>query len=192
MKAAPTLVAPRVLLRPWRDDDLPAFAAINADAQVMAHYPSTLDRAVSDALEGRIRAHFDRHGFGLWAVEIPGVVRFAGYVGLAIPTFEAPFMPSVEVGWRLAVAQWGRGYATEAAGAALDYGFDSLGLSEIVSFTVPANERSWRVMERLGMARSPADDFDYPNLPVGHKLRRHIFYRIKRIDWTARHRQSGK
>jgi RimJ/RimL family protein N-acetyltransferase len=182
----PTLATPRLRLRPWRGDDLPALAAMNADPVVMRHFPSTLDRAGSDALAGRIRAHFARHGFGMWAVEAPGVAAFVGLVGLAVPGFRAHFTPCVEVGWRLARGHWGRGYATEAARAALAFGFGRAGLDEIVAFTVPANVRSRRVMERLGMRRSPADDFDHPALPEESPLRRHVLYRLSRADWRCR------
>ena len=125
----------------------------------------------------RIEAGFAADGFGLWAVEVAGGPPFIGFVGLAVPRFEAHFTPAVEVGWRLAREHWGRGYATEAARAALDYGFGTVGLEEVVSLTVPANTRSIAVMERLGMTRDPADDFDHPRLPEGHRLRRHVLYR---------------
>src|SRR5688500_18589223 len=144
----------RLILRAWRDDDLAPFAALGADPQVMEHLPALLTRDESDALVGRIRAHFDRHGFGLWAVEAPGVADFVGFVGLSVPAFEAPFMPAVEIGWRLGSPFWGRGYALEAAQAAMHDGFGRLGLAELVSMTVPDNQRSQRVMQRLGMQRS--------------------------------------
>ena len=146
----------------------------------MEHFPAVLPRQQSDALAGHIRAQLEARRFGLWAVEIPGVAAFAGFVGLSVPAFEAHFTPCVEVGWRLAADLWGRGYATEGARAALDFGFESLVLDEIVSFTVPANLRSRRVMERLGMRRSPEDGFDHPQLPPGHRLRRHVLYRLAR------------
>lgn len=183
MTTTPTLTTERLRLRPWRDSDLDAFAALNADARVMEYLPKTLSRAESDALAARIRAHFVQHGFGLWAVEVPEVVEFAGFVGLSVPTFDAQFMPCVEVGWRLAHAHWGRGYASEAAAAALAHAFEALRLGEVVSFTVPANTRSRRLMERLGMRRHPADDFEHPALPAGHPLRSHVLYRIARDDW---------
>ncbi len=110
---------------------------------------------------------------------------FLGVTGLSRPSFEAPFTPAVEVGWRFAREAWGHGYATEAAKAAVEFGFETLGLREIVSFTVPANERSWRVMERLGMKRDPVDDFEHPRLPEGHPLRRHFLYRLRASDWRA-------
>jgi RimJ/RimL family protein N-acetyltransferase len=172
----------RLLLRRWCDGDREPFAALNADPAVMEHFPAVLSRAESDALIGRIESHFDRHGFGFWAVEVPGQADFIGFVGLSIPSFDAPFTPCVEVGWRLARAHWGQGYASEAARAALDFGFDRFGLEEIVSFTVEGNHRSRQVMQRIGMSHDPADDFDHPNLPASSPLRRHVLYRIKRPD----------
>jgi RimJ/RimL family protein N-acetyltransferase len=147
----------------------------------MEHFPAVLTGDESAAMVGRIEAHFDRHGFGLWAVEVSGRTPFIGFVGLAVPSFDAHFTPCVEVGWRLAVHAWGHGYATEAAGAALAFGFDSAGLSEIVSMTVPDNSRSRRVMERLGMMRDPADDFDHPA-----QGRRHVLYRLRASDYRRR------
>lgn len=175
----------RLLLRAWRDEDLAPFAALNADPAVMEHFPAPLTRAESDALAAKIRDALARDGFGLWAVEVPGVASFAGFVGLARPTFEAPFTPCVEVGWRLAASCWGRGYATEGARAALDVAFGELRLDEVLSFTSPANVRSRAVMERIGMTRSPADDFEHPRVPQGHPLRPHVLYRISRDLWLA-------
>jgi RimJ/RimL family protein N-acetyltransferase len=169
----------RLHLRRWRPEDLAPFAALNADPLVMEFFPSVLSARESDALAARIEADMSEHGWGLWAVEIPGVTAFAGYIGLAKPRLEAPFTPCIEIGWRLAHEHWGHGYATEGARAAVSFGFDRLKLEEIVSFTVPANARSRRVMERLGMVRNPADDFDHPGLPAGHTLRRHVLYRMK-------------
>lgn len=175
----------RLLLRRWCASDRDPFAALNADPRVAEHLPSVLSRAESDALATRIEAHFDAHGFGLWAVEVPGELSFAGFVGLSVPGFDAPFTPCVEIGWRLGADCWGRGYATEGARAALDVGFRVLGLDEIVSFTVPANLRSRRVMAKLAMTRDPADDFEHPALPAGHPLRRHVLYRLARAQWGA-------
>jgi RimJ/RimL family protein N-acetyltransferase len=166
----------RLLLRRWRDSDRPGFAALNADTRVMEHFPSVLTRADSDAAVDRIEAHFERHGFGLWAVEVPDQAPFIGFVGLAVPSFDAHFTPCVEVGWRLAADWWGRGYATEAARAVLAIGFGPLALDEIVSMTVPENKRSRRVMERLGMTHDPADDFNHPTQP---DHRRHVLYRLQ-------------
>ena len=178
-----TLRTPRLILRPWRDEDGDAFAAMFADTEVMEFMMPVQDRAAIDAIIGRVRGHFDRHGFGWWAAEVPGVAPFIGFIGLWHIPFEAHFTPAVEVGWRLARAHWGKGYATEGARAALDAGFTRLGLDEIVSMTVPANARSRRVMERIGMTRDPADDFDHPRLAADDPLRRHLLYRLSRADW---------
>jgi RimJ/RimL family protein N-acetyltransferase len=180
MSSSPTIFTHRLHLREWRDEDLPAFAALNADPRVMEFLPKLLDRAASDALAARIREKLTERGFGLWAVAVPGVADFIGFVGLSVPAFEADFTPCVEIGWRLAFEHWGRGYAAEAARAALDYGFGRLALDEILSFTVPANLRSRGVMERIGMTRTTDDDFDHPALPDGHPLRAHVLYRAVR------------
>jgi RimJ/RimL family protein N-acetyltransferase len=192
-----TISTERLRLRLWRDEDLAPFAALNADPRVMEHFPKTLDRAESDEFAARIRTGLAERGFGLWAVEVPGRAEFIGYVGLKEWTFEAPFTPCIEIGWRLAFEHWGKGFASEAAGAVLAHAFGPLGLSEVVSFTVPANRRSRAVMERLGMRRSPEDDFEHPLLPEGHALRPHVFYRLARNDWAgapprcARSRPAG-
>jgi len=180
----PTLRAERLLLRPWREEDLRPFAAMNADPRVMEFFPALLTREESDALAARCQTRLVERGFGLWAVEIPGVAPFAGCVGLAVPGFVAPFTPCVEVGWRLAHAHWGNGYATEAARAAVAFGFDTLRLDEILAFTVPSNRASRRVMEKLGMTRDPGADFDHPGVPEGHPLRRHVLYRLAREAWA--------
>jgi len=175
-----SLTTDRLLLRRWRPGDRQPFATLNADARVMEYFPRVLSQEESDAFASRIDEHFDRHGFGLWAVEIPGVVDFAGFVGLSVPRFVAPFTPCVEIGWRLAADFWGRGLATEGAQAVVEYAFGVLGLESLVSFTVPANVRSIRVMEKIGMTRNPSEDFDHPNLPEGHPLRRHVLHRLRR------------
>jgi len=174
------LETPRLRLRGWQPDDRAPFGALNADPRVVEFLPGPLTREQSDVVADRIEAHFAEHGFGWWAVEIPGVAPFAGFIGLARPRFTAHFTPCIEIGWRLAAEHWGRGYATEGAHAALEFGFTRLGLDEIVSLTVPANTRSRRVMEKLGLKHNPVDDFDHPLLPEGHRLRRHVLYRIKR------------
>jgi RimJ/RimL family protein N-acetyltransferase len=133
----------------------------------------------------RIQEHFSQHNFGLWAIEVPDVARFIGFTGLAVPRFTAHFMPCVEVGWRLAFEHWGRGYATEAARLALDHGFATLALSEVVSFTAVANRRSRAVMERLGMRSNPIENFDHPALPEGHPLRKHVLYRLGRTSYCG-------
>ena len=179
--AAPVLRGERVLLRGWRADDLAPFAALNADPRVMEHYPATLTRAESDAfVRDRALPAFAHRGFGPWAVEVPGVAPFIGYVGLLAPTFEARFTPCVEIGWRLAFPAWGHGYATEAARVAVAFGFREGGLDEIVSFAVPANRRSIAVMQRLGMSYD--GEFEHPRLPLGHRLRTHVLYRLSRLD----------
>jgi RimJ/RimL family protein N-acetyltransferase len=181
----PTLTTPRLRLRLWQDEDSVPFAAMNADPRVREYYPSVLTPAESDAAMGRIRAHFERHGFGNWALELcdhPGLI---GYAGIAYPSFDAPSGPCVEIGWRLAFAHWGRGYATEAAEAVLGAAFEAIGLEEIVSFAAVGNLRSRRVMEKIGMSHDPADDFDHPSL-IGHHLSRHVLYRLRRTDWQMR------
>jgi RimJ/RimL family protein N-acetyltransferase len=178
MHQPPELRTERLLLRRWRPEDRPLFARLNSDPRVVEYLAGALSRQESDALADRIEAHFERHGFGLWAVEVPGITSFAGFIGLAIPRFEAHFTPCVEIGWRLDATHWNRGYATEGARAALQFGFGSLQLAEIVSFTTESNVRSRRVMKKLGMTRSPREDFDHPGLPAGHPLRRHVLYRL--------------
>jgi RimJ/RimL family protein N-acetyltransferase len=163
----------RLVLRQWRDEDRAPFAALNADPIVMEHFPSTMTREASDAfVDFNIAAIADR-GWGLWAVEADG--EFIGFVGLNEPRFR----PGVEIGWRLARRAWGHGYATEAARAVLAFAFDELGLAEVISFTSTTNVRSQRVMERIGMTRDPADDFDHPNV-TDERLRRHVLYRVAR------------
>ncbi|HKA92653.1 MAG TPA: GNAT family N-acetyltransferase [Acidimicrobiia bacterium] len=176
------LRTPRLLLRRWRREDREPFAMLNADAVVMEHFPAPLSRDESDDLADRIEGGLEERGWGLWAVEAPGKAAFVGFVGLNPATFPAPFTPAVEVGWRLAREHWGHGFATEDARAAIDFGFDTLALDEIVSFTVPANTRSRRVMDRLGMHHDPADDFDNPIVPPGDPLRLHVLYRLERAD----------
>lgn len=173
----PLLCTARLLLRPWRDADLPIFAALNADPEVRRWFPGPLTREQSDAQAARCQEHIAAHGFGFWAVEVPGVAPFVGFVGLKHVTFAAPFTPAVEAGWRLSREHWGRGYATEAARAALAHGFGPLGLAEIVAFAVPGNLASRRVMERIGMQHDLGSDFDYPGLPEGDPLRRTVLYR---------------
>jgi RimJ/RimL family protein N-acetyltransferase len=169
----------RLVLRRWRPSDRAPFAALNADPEVMEHFPGPMTREESDAFVDRMEAYWREHGYGRFAVEVPGEAGCIGFVGITVP----PFMPQDEIGWRLARPFWGRGYATEAARAVLADAFDRLGRNEIVSFTVPANVRSTRVMERLGMTHDPADDFDHPMFPPGHRLRLHVLYRLDREHW---------
>lgn len=159
---------------------------MNADPRVVEFLPKILTRGESDILAELIRGHFDMHGFGVWAVEVPEVAPFVGFVGLGIPAWEAPFTPCVEVAWRIAHADWGKGYATEGAEAALAFGFGKLGITEILSWTVPANRRSRRVMEKIGMTHDERGDFEHPRLPEGHALRRHVVYRLSKRNWASR------
>ena len=182
----------RLLLRRWRAEDHAPFAALNGDPAVREHLQGTNSAADASAFIERIEAHWEAHGWGLWAVEVPDRAPFVGFVGL----WPADFVtgePMVEVGWRLAREHWGHGYASEAAQAALRVGFEHLGLDEIVSFTVPQNVRSIAVMERIGLLRDASRDFDHPRLdPVAYPhLVRHVFYGIDRARWNenAVHRQ---
>jgi ribosomal-protein-alanine N-acetyltransferase len=174
----------RLWLRQWRDDDWAPFAALNADPEVMRHFPSTLDEHESNAFAYRNAALLEVHGYGLWAVEQAASGEFLGMVGLNQPLWDARFTPCTEVGWRFARSAWGHGYATEAARAALAVAFGPLGLDEVVSFTTVANTRSRAVMERLGMARDAAEDFDHPRLDADSPVRRHVLYRLRRPDWS--------
>jgi len=176
------LATERLVLRRWQDSDREPFARMNADPRVMEFFPTALSRAESDAMVERIEAHFAEYGFGLWATELKDSKEFIGYIGLAVPRFEAAFTPCVEIGWRLATEHWGGGLATEGARAVVECAFGVLGLQELVSFTTGANLRSRRVMEKLGMIRNQDEDFDHPSLPEGHRLRRHVLYRLKRED----------
>jgi RimJ/RimL family protein N-acetyltransferase len=170
----------RLLLRRWRAEDLAPFAALNADPEVMTHMPSVLTRDESDALVDAAEAHHDAHGFGLWAVVAPeGLV---GTCGLQVPPAGVPAGAPVEVGWRLARAAWGRGYATEAGTASLHQAFEVLGLPAVAAFTAAANERSQAVMRRLGLPR--VGEFDHAALPEGHRLRRHVLHRVERDAWV--------
>jgi 3-dehydroquinate dehydratase/shikimate dehydrogenase len=173
----------RLILRPWREEDLEPFAKMNADPRVMECFPSTLNREESDALAKRMSNQLNEQGWGRWAVSVPGVAEFIGFIGLAVPPFNAHFMPAVEVGWRLAHEHWGKGYATEGALASLEYGFETLQLKEIVSFTTIHNQRSIAVMKKIGMHHDSADDFDHPMLPADHKLLRHVLYRMSSTEW---------
>lgn len=175
---AQTLTTDRLLLRCWCDSDREPFARMNADPLVMRFMPSLLTREESYTLVDRIQDHFDEHGYGPFAVEFKG--EFIGYTGLWTPTFEAHFTPCVEIGWRLAAPFWNQGFATEAARRVIEHTWAELPLTEIVSFTVPANLASRRVMEKLGMSHNEADDFDHPRLAAGHPLRRHVLYRLKK------------
>lgn len=174
----PELRTERLLMRGWTPGDRIALAAINADPRVMEFLGPVLTAEQNDVLVDRIEARLVRQGFGFWAVELVDAATLIGFVGLNVPDFDAPFMPATEIGWRLGADYWGHGYASEAARAALRFGFDVAGLDEIVAFTTERNVRSRRVMERLGMTRDPRDDFEHPRVPTGSPLRPHVLYRI--------------
>lgn len=176
----------RLVLRDWRDEDIPAFAALNADPEVGEFILGPLDQAKSDALAARIRAGIAERGWGLWAVEIVGGDPFIGFTGITPINFEATFAPATEIGWRLARSAWGHGYATEAASAVLAHAFNELGFQSLVAITGTINRRSRRVMERIGMRYDPADDFDHPLVPPDHPIFPHVLYRIGSSDWRGR------
>jgi RimJ/RimL family protein N-acetyltransferase len=175
----------RLILRRWMAKDIEPFAAINADPEVMRHFPSTLTLDQTKSFVAAVEAHFENEGFGLWATDLVETGEMIGFVGLSIPRFEAHFTPCVEIGWRLAHKHWGCGYAPEAAHEVLNDAFNRLKLEEIVSLTATVNSNSMRVMEKIGMKRDPADDFDHPRLDEGHHLRRHVLYRINASDFAT-------
>lgn len=181
----------RLILRRWRATDRADFAALNADPEVMRHFPKPLSRTDSDAMLARLQDHFAAFGYSFGAAERKSDGALVGMVGLARVEFEAPVSPCVEVGWRLARAHWGQGYATEAARAWLAHGFEALALREIVAFVVPANGPSQAVMARLGMRRDPDRDFEHPALPDGHALRPHWLFALDHAVWRARTLSHG-
>lgn len=181
MNAAVRIETYRLILRPWRDDDRSAFAALNADPAVAEWLGGPLDRAASDAMVDRINGHIAEHGFGFWAAERKADGVLVGMIGLGVVKPEAlPVGPAVEMGWRLAQHAWGGGYATEGAEAALAWGFANLDVAEIIAFTGRTNLRSQAVMRRLGMRPDPSRDFDHPRLAEDHPLRRHVVFAIQR------------
>ena len=168
----------RLILRRWKESDRAPFAEINADAKVMEYFPATLNRQESDELVDRIENHFENHGFGLYAVELKADRSLIGFIGLHVATFQAHFTPAVEIGWRLGTPFWNKGYATEGSREVIRFAFEHLRLDALVSFTVPENVASRRVMEKLGMTCDAKDDFEHPRLPEGHRLRYHVLYRL--------------
>lgn len=169
---------PRLVLRDWEEEDLMPFASLNQDHKVLEFLPGALTVEESAAWINKLKEDCKEHGFGLWAATLK-TGEFIGYIGLNVPAFKANFTPCIEIGWRLAPLYWGQGLAAEGARAALRYAFDELKLAEVVSFTVPENKRSIRVMEKIGMQRDLSGDFNHPKLPLDHPLSRHILYRIK-------------
>jgi RimJ/RimL family protein N-acetyltransferase len=188
---ATVLRTERLVLRGWRPEDRDPYAALNADPEVMEHFVGVLDRATSDAEADRFAADLDRDGWGHWVVTRPADDRLIGFTGLDVVDFPQSWTPATEIGWRFARGAWGHGYATEAARAVLGFAFGTLALDEVVSFTATTNLRSQRVMERIGMRRDPANDFDHPRVPVGHRLRRHVLYRLDRATWQERPVSAG-
>jgi 3-dehydroquinate dehydratase/shikimate dehydrogenase len=180
----------RLILRDWKDSDLEAFAKMNADSQVMEYFPSILSREQSDSMLKKMHSLIQKNGYGFWALSLIKTGEFLGFVGLNEVTFSSHFTPAIEIGWRLSFEHWGKGYATEAATASLAYGFETLNLPEIVSFTTTLNMRSRHVMEKIGMHHNEADDFDHPKLEPGHPLRRHVLYRIGQNDWLKSIKKS--
>ena len=182
--SAPTLKTERLTLRSWDETDLAPFAEMSADSDVMRYFEFTMTRDESDAYVAELQDRFRKWGFGYWVIEAPGE-KFAGFVGLSRPKIEAHFTPAIEIGWRLAKAHWGKGYATEGARAALKFGFDEVGADEIVSMASILNRPSLAVMERIGMNRDPVDDFQYPSDALSPELRPCALYRLRRSDWCA-------
>ena len=178
-----TIKTERLILRPWREEDLQPFARLNADPRVMEYFPGLKTREESDSSAKLMSDHIERCGWGCWAASLIQTGEFIGFIGLEDIYFKASFTPAVEIGWRLAFEYWGKGYATEGALASLQYGFVKLKLEKIVSFTAFQNMRSRAVMERFGMHHDPKDDFDHPKIQEGHPLRRHVLYKIKKTDW---------
>ncbi len=185
MMSPVTLRTPRLVLRRWEERDIEPFAALNADPEVMQFFPYTLTMEQTISMVDRIEAQFESAGFSLWALEVETTGEFIGFVGLSRPSFQAPFTPCVEIGWRLAKEHWGRGYAPEAAREVLRDGFERIGLLEILSFTAAINEKSVRVMEKVRMTRNPLDDFLHPMVEDGHRLQEHVLYRLARSNWQV-------
>lgn len=200
------LITDHLILRTWKASDIPLMAAISSDPLVMEYFPAKQDIAATQALVDHINQHYEKFGYALYAVEIKDThdpnlkhvgTRFIGFVGLNHPPFEIPNfqpkgLPIVEIGWRLSSKHWGKGYATEAASAVLHYAFTELNLNEIISFTVAANIKSRRVMEKIGLHHSEEDDFDHPKLEENSPLKRHVLYRLTRDDYLANYRLKGK
>jgi RimJ/RimL family protein N-acetyltransferase len=172
----------RLILRRWHSSDIEPFVSLNADPRVMEFFPATLSRLESEAMITKIEKKFEDYGFGIWATELKEPKIFIGFIGLNVPRTPLPFSPCTEIAWRLAFDHWGKGYAQEGARAVLAYGFEELSLEEIVSFTTLGNIRSRHVMERIGMTRDTKGDFDHPEIPTGHPLKKHVLYRKTRSE----------
>jgi RimJ/RimL family protein N-acetyltransferase len=185
--AAGNLTTERLVLGTWSDEDAEGLLELSTDVEVMRHFPALATRAQIRTLVAKHQENLAAGRPGLYAVRVGLTGAFMGFVGLATPSFDAPFMPCVEIGWRLRRDAWGHGYATEAARAVLAHGFGTLGLDEVVSFTAVVNTRSIAVMRRLGMHTDPAEDFDHPSVAEGHPVRRHVLYRLSADEWRTAH-----
>ena len=179
------ILTERLILRSWQASDLLAFTALNQDPKVMEFFPKLLSEDEVKMAMQRYNQHIEKHGFGLFACELKQTGELIGFVGLNRPSFSSYFTPCVEVGWRLAFAHWGQGYATEAARKVIDLGFNTFSLLEIVSFTTPKNTRSIALMQRLGMTHNPAEQFHHPNLPINHPLSLHVLYRLEKANYLS-------
>lgn len=179
----------RLLLRSWEDHDRQPFAKLNADPRVREFFPSLLTRKESDVSIDLMQNHIQKYHFGFFAVALIETGEFIGFIGLQKVSFPAAFnalAPAIEIGWRLGFEHWNQGYATEGALQALEYGFETLAFKEIVSFTAIKNLRSRHVMEKIGMQTHSSEDFDHPNLPEGHALRKHVLYRLQKKEWQKK------
>ncbi len=170
----------RLILRQWRDSDLQAMAEINQDPQVMEHFPAPKTFEETGNFIAANRVLYKQEGYFLYAVELKDTHDFIGWVGLNPVDEQIPCAPAVEIGWRIAAKYWSQGYATEAAQAVVDHAFNTLGLNELVSFTATTNKRSEKLMQRLGFVHHASEDFDHPKIAPGHKLSRHVLYRLKK------------
>jgi len=184
MEAKIYLETERIILREWRESDLPALAKINADPDVMRYFPASLTVQESENLVNRFQQHIHHNGFGFFALELKSDRQLIGFTGLNKPYYALPFSPCVEIGWRLAKEFWGKGLASEAAGKCLQFAFEQLTLRDVVSFTAVDNVKSRSVMERIGM-QNVAQNFQHPLLPTGHALREHVLYKIDKAHWLT-------
>ena len=173
----------RLLLRPWKEEDLDPYFQLNQDPKVLEFLPGPLSHNQVAEFIKKMNAQLEKKRYTLWATELKETQEFIGFIGLNEVDFEAHFTPAVEIGWRLDSRYWGKGYSTEGANAALEYGFNKLGLSEIVAFTVLENKRSIRVMEKMGMIRDFEGDFRHPKLALEHRLSQHILYRTLSVSY---------
>lgn len=181
--SASIIYTDRLILRPWCESDFKVYAKINADPRVREYFSTLLTEEESNQQIRHFMVRIEESGWGIWAVSVPGVSEFIGFIGLEQIDFTAHFTPAIEIGWRLAYEFWGQGYATEGAIAALKYGFETLKLDEIVAIATKENYRSRHVMEKIKMHHDPKEDFDHPKISEGNKLRRHVLYRLKHQEW---------